>query len=33
MDELIELGRTDAQRWLDSEHDEWPWRVGRPTEA
>ncbi len=33
MDELIELGRIDAQRWLDSEHDEWPWRVGRPTEA
>lgn len=33
LDELIELGRTDAQRWLDTEHDEWPWRVGRPTEA
>ncbi|MCP9488667.1 MAG: patatin-like phospholipase family protein [Solirubrobacteraceae bacterium MAG38_C4-C5] len=33
MDELIELGRTDAQRWLDSEHDEWPWRLGRPTET
>lgn len=33
MDELIELGRTDAQRWLDSEHDQWPWRVGRPTET
>lgn len=33
VDELIELGRTDAQRWLDSEHDEWPWRVGRPTEV
>lgn len=31
--ELIELGRTDAQRWLDTEHDEWPWRVKRPTEA
>ena len=33
IDELIELGRTDAQRWLDTEHDEWPWRVGDPTEA
>lgn len=33
IDELIELGRADAQRWLDQEHDEWPWRVGRPTEA
>jgi NTE family protein len=33
LDELIELGRTDAQRWLDTEHDEWPWRIGRPTEA
>lgn len=33
IDELIELGRTDAQRWLDTEHDQWPWRVGRPTEA
>ena len=33
MDELIELGRTDAQRWLDTEHDEWPWHVGRLTEA
>ena len=33
MDELIELGRTDAQRWLDAEHDEWPWHVGRLTEA
>ena len=30
IDELIELGRADAQRWLDSEHDEWPWRVMRP---
>jgi len=27
MDELIELGAADAQRWLDTEHDEWPWRV------
>jgi NTE family protein len=33
IDELIELGRTDAQRWLDTKHDAWPWRVGRPTEA
>ncbi len=33
IDELIELGRADAQRWLDTEHDEWPWRVGGPTEA
>ena len=33
MDELIELGRTDAQRWLDTEHDEWPWHVGHLTEA
>jgi NTE family protein len=33
IDELIELGRADAQRWLDAEHDQWPWRVGRPTEA
>ncbi len=32
IDELIELGRTDAQRWLDTEHDQWPWRVQRPTE-
>jgi NTE family protein len=31
--ELIELGRADAQRWLDTEHDEWPWRVRRPSEA
>ena len=33
IDELIELGREDAQRWLDSEHDEWPWRVEGPTEV
>ncbi|MDQ3677103.1 MAG: patatin-like phospholipase family protein, partial [Actinomycetota bacterium] len=33
IDELIELGRADAQRWLDTEHDEWPWHVGRPTEV
>ncbi|MDQ3721070.1 MAG: patatin-like phospholipase family protein [Actinomycetota bacterium] len=33
IDELIELGRTDAQRWLDAEHDQWPWRVARPGEV
>ena len=33
IDEMIELGRADAQRWLDTEHDQWPWRVGRPTEV
>lgn len=33
LDELIELGRADAQRWLDTEHDEWPWRVERLTAA
>jgi len=33
IDELIELGRADAQRWLDTEHDEGPWRVGRPAET
>ena len=33
IDEVIELGRTDAQRWLDTEHDQWPWRVGGPSEA
>jgi len=33
IDELIELGRTDAQRWLDSEHDRWPWRVVRPDQS
>ncbi len=33
IDELIELGRTDAQRWLDGEHEQWPWRVGPPDEA
>jgi len=32
-EELIELGRSDAQHWLDTEHDEWPWRVGSPTEV
>ncbi|MDQ6775991.1 MAG: patatin-like phospholipase family protein [Actinomycetota bacterium] len=33
IDELIELGRTDAQRWLDTEHDQWPWQVGRSTDV
>ncbi len=33
VDEMIDLGRADAQRWLDADHDEWPWRVGRPIEA
>jgi len=32
-EELIELGQSDAQHWLDAEHDEWPWRVGSPTEV
>jgi NTE family protein len=33
VDEMIALGRADAQRWLDAEHDNWPWRIGRPTEV
>lgn len=33
VDEMIELGKADAQRWLDAAHDEWPWRVGRPVEV
>jgi len=33
LEEVIELGRTDAQRWLDAEHEEWPWRVGPPPEV
>jgi NTE family protein len=33
VDEMIALGRADAQRWLDAAHDEWPWRIGRPTEV
>ena len=28
--ELIELGRRDAQRWLDERHDDGPWRIGSP---
>jgi NTE family protein len=27
---LIELGRSDAQRWLGLTHDEGPWRLGDP---
>lgn len=33
IDALIELGRRDAQRWLDRCGDEGPWHVGTPTEA
>jgi NTE family protein len=27
---LIELGRQDARRWLDEEHDDGLWQVGQP---
>lgn len=30
VDELIELGRADARRWLDAEQDDGPWRVAGP---
>jgi NTE family protein len=33
VDEMIDLGRADAQRWLDADHDQWPWQIGRPIEA
>jgi NTE family protein len=33
VDEMIALGRADAQRWLDQDHDHWPWRIGSPSEA
>ena len=33
VDEMIALGRADAQRWLDAEHDQWPWRVSQPIEG
>lgn len=33
MDELIELGREDAERWLAAEHEDWPWRHGPPPEV
>jgi len=33
VDEMIALGRADAQRWLDADHDEWPWRIGSPVEV
>lgn len=29
IEELIELGRRDAQRWLDTEHDDGPWQWRR----
>jgi len=31
IDAMIELGRADAQRWLDGAHDDWPWRVSVPS--
>jgi len=33
IDELIELGRQDAERWLAAEHEDWPWRHGPPPEV
>jgi NTE family protein len=27
---LLELGRVDAKRWLEAEHDDGPWRYGPP---
>jgi NTE family protein len=27
---LIDLGRRDAERWLAIDHDDGPWRLGRP---
>jgi NTE family protein len=33
VDEMIALGRADAQRWLDEEHDHWPWRIERPAQG
>jgi NTE family protein len=29
IDELIALGRRDAERWLDTQHDAGPWQIGR----
>jgi NTE family protein len=29
LEELIELGRRDARRWLDEEHDQGPWQLAR----
>jgi NTE family protein len=31
LDELIELGRRDGERWLNAQHDAGLWQVGRPT--
>jgi NTE family protein len=31
LDELIELGRRDGERWIDAQHDAGLWQVGRPT--
>jgi NTE family protein len=33
IDELIQLGRKDAERWLAAEHEDWPWRHGPPPEV
>jgi NTE family protein len=34
IDELIALGRRDAERWLDAQHDAGLWQIGRlPTGA
>jgi len=31
IDELIALGRHDAERWLDTRHDAGLWQIGRPS--
>jgi len=31
IDELIELGRRDAERWLEAKHDAGLWQIGRLT--
>jgi len=31
IDELIELGRRDAERWLDARHDAGIWQIGQMT--
>jgi len=31
IDELIELGRRDAERWLETKHDAGLWQIGRLT--
>jgi hypothetical protein len=34
VDELIALGRRDAERWLDAQHDDGLWQIGRlPAQA